>query len=307
MTERLYRRVAERIIEELAAGRLPWVTPWASGCAVEPATNAVSRRAYSGVNAVLLWEAASRRGYTCNRWMTFAQARIATDGVRRGESGTTIVFAREYVPRIEQERVDSGEIQLRDATKRFHLRSYRVFNLDQLVDVPAKYRPAAPATTGKDNREVEELLRKTGAEIRVGGTDAYFNHAEDFVALPGESFFAHRADFYATALHEMIHWTGHETRLDRSFGQSIRDSAYVREELIAELGGAFLCARFGIQPQARHSDYIGHWLEAINAEPRALFRSASAASAAADYLIAFTQEGQDSGEPRATDRYPSSA
>ena len=287
MKNSLYDRVTRKIIAEMEAGILPWEKPWADGEVIEAARNAVTGRSYSGINVLLLWDAVCQQGFSTNRWMTFNQARRTAGGVRRHEKGTRIVFATRYVPRAERERVEAGIIPPHQAETRFHMKAYSVFNLDQVADAPARLWPR-PRTAGASERcrEVEALAEGVGAKIRSRGNDAYYHHLEDFIAIPPMASFVETDDYCSTLLHELTHWTGHPSRLGRPFGQAVTDSEYIHEELIAELGAAYLSANYGIRPRARHSDYIAYWLAALKADSRVLFTAARSASEAADYLLA---------------------
>ena len=275
MKNSLYDRVTRKIIAEMEAGILPWEKPWADGEVIEAARNAVTGRSYSGINVLLLWDAVCRQGFSTNRWMTFNQARRTAGGVRRHEKGTRIVFATRYVPRAERERVEAGIIPPHQAETRFHMKAYSVFNLDQVADPPARLWPI-PRTAGASERcrSVEALAEGVGAEIRSRGNDAYYHHLEDFIAIPPMASFVEADDYCSTLLHELTHWTGHPSRLRRPFGHAVTDSEYIHEELIAELGAAYLSANYGIRPRARHSDYIAYWLAALRADSRALFTAA---------------------------------
>ena len=304
MTASLHDEVTRSIIREMESGVLPWERPWRSGGVIESARNAATGRCYTGVNTLLLWNAVSRHGYACNRWMTFRQARAAAGGVRRKERGTRIVFASRYLPREERARVESGAITAEQAATRFHIRAYHVFNLDQLRDPPRHLwpRPEAAAPPARCRRATS-LADRAGAEIRHGGDDAFYHHGEDYIAMPAPGSFVEADDYASTLLHELTHWTGHASRLDRPFGRAPTDRAYIREELVAELGAAFLSAEIGIRPRARHSDYIACWLAELRADSRALFRAARRASEAAAWLRdgpAAAATGNQAGAPPAS-------
>lgn len=285
MTSTLYRQVAEEIVTELRKGCVPWVKPWNESGTLDIARNAATGRPYSGINVLLLWNAAQRSGFSCNSWMTFLQAQRFAGGVRRGSRGSLMVFAREYVPRRERERISSGAIAAEEAERRFHLQTHRVFNLDQLNAPPDMLRPAH-ASSAERCEKAEAVLGGCGARVVHESGDAFYDIEGDTVVMPQRRQFGRQEDYYATLLHELVHWTGHPERLGRPFGESPFDPVYIQEELVAELGAAFLCSSLGIQPRTRHSDYIAHWLSQIDAEPKTLFRSSSAASQASNYLLA---------------------
>ena len=306
MKRNLYEHVTRKIIAEMEAGTLPWEKPWTDGRVIESARNALTGRSYSGINVLLLWDAVCRKGFSTNRWMTFNQARGVAGGVRRHERGTRIVFANRYLPRAEKQRIEAGTIEPHEAEARFHMKAYTVFNLDQLRDPPERLWPKPRKAGSPERRDrVVRLARRSGADIRAGGNDAYYHHLEDFIAIPPAASFFEEDDYCSTLLHELTHWTGHSTRLRRSFGHAVTDPEYIHEELIAELGAAYLSANFGIRPRARHSDYIAYWLAALKADSRALFSAARSATEAADYLLA--REAEMAGIPASqrSPRFPS--
>lgn len=285
MASAIHDRVTQKIVEEMEDGHVPWERPWQGRPEVEPARNAVSGHRYRGVNVLLLWNTLRRYGFSCNRWLTFHQARSHTGGVRRGARSSRIVFANEFIPRAERRRIEAGEIRADEAVCRWHLRSFAVFNLDQCVDVPEQLRPpASPLRAEERVAGAERLIRQSGADIRVGGADAFYHYRHDYIALPDSKLFSRAGDFYATALHELSHWTGHSSRLNRRFGTAPPDRDYILEEMIAELSTAFLCAEFGIEPRSRHSDYLAFWLAMMRADSTLIFTCARQGSNAADYL-----------------------
>ena len=275
----IHTEIVEGLVAEMEAGVLPWRKPWSdSEVSRDLPANGATGRPYSGVNILLLWSASTERGYTDHRWVTFNQAK-AFGGVRKGERGTRIVFATQFVPQEERRRIAAGETTEERARRVWCLRRYSVFNLAQTRDAAALETVAA--TTGGP----AAFLVATGADIRHGGTNAFYHHLEDFVQLPDPSRFESGNDHAATALHELAHWTGHPTRLDRPFGRAVTDPDYASEELIAELASAFLCSHLGIaQTGGQHASYIAYWLAAIRKDARYLFSAARQASAAAEFL-----------------------
>lgn len=281
----LYDEVTAKIIFELEAGRLPWVQPWASsGRGPAMPTNALTGRAYSGVNVLMLWGAVMAGGYPSQGWLTFRQALEAGGAVRRGERGTTIVYADRFTPQAEAERAEREGGAARAVP---FLKRYTVFNVaqcDGLADgtgqdpVPLAEREIVPVA--------EAMISASGADVRIGGDQAYYIPSLDYIQIPPQPAFHHQINFYRTALHELTHWTGHASRLDRLPKGGFELSDRAREELVAEMGAAFLCAALGIESTVRHADYIGGWLDILRADNRAIFRAASAASKASDYLLA---------------------
>lgn len=308
----LYDDVTARIIDELEAGRFPWAQPWdAAAFAPSLPRNADTQRSYSGINILILWSEAVRRGFSSQGWLTFRQAQAAGGQVRKGEKGTTIFYAARFTPKGEEggERGGAAEVGGSDHVggaagasdgdrsvpflKRFTL--FNVAQIDGLpdrctaLDVPLPPRETVPVA--------ERLIAATGADIRIGGNEAYYSPSGDYVALPPQQAFFEQIDYYRTALHELGHWTGHGSRLARDQSGAFGSAAYGREELCAELASAFLCAALGIRPTVRHADYLGAWLAIMRADTRAIFRAASLASKAADYLLGFSREAEPGMPP----------
>jgi antirestriction protein ArdC len=287
----LYAEVTGRVIAELEAGRLPWVQPWdgaACGCAM-PA-NAVSGRTYSGINVLILWSAVIDGGYASQRWLTYRQAQAAGGSVRRGDKGTTVCYADRFTPKSEQERARDED---RDARQLAFLKRFTVFNVEQCEGLPEALAqvPQPPAELDMLPR-VRALIEASGADVRIGGAHAYYAPGADYVAVPPQAAFHEPINWYRTTLHELGHWTGHTSRLGRDQSGMFGSAAYAREELVAEMASAFACASLSIQPTVRHADYVGSWLEVLRGDDKAIFRAASAASKAADYLLALSADGE---------------
>lgn len=302
----LYDEVTARIVAELEEGRFPWAQPWdASSFAPGLPRNADTGRGYSGINILILWGEAMRRGFGSQGWLTYRQAEAIGGQVRKGEKGTTIYYAARFTPKgaggnggggaseAPQTGGSSGESGAEggasgDGRSIPFLKSFTVFNFAQVDGLPdrctAFEQPLAP-------REIEpvaeQLLAASGADIRIGGNEAYYSPSGDYIALPPQQAFFAQIDYYRTALHELGHWTGHKARLGRDLSGGFGSAAYGREELCAELASAFLCASLGIAPTVRHADYLGAWLAIMRADTRAIFKAASLASKAADYLFDF--------------------
>jgi antirestriction protein ArdC len=287
----LYDEVTARIIAELEQGRFPWVQPW-STAAASPGLprNATTGRAYSGVNVLILWGAVIAGAYPNQGWLTFRQALAAGGCVRKGEQGVTVCYADRFTPEAEKQRsAEQGD----DARSIPFLKRFVVFNVAQCDGLPEHYSTDAPPLPERELVPIaENLIAATGADFRIGGPRAFYSPSGDFVQVPPQPAFPRQIDFYRTALHELGHWTGHASRLARSFGGRFGDSAYAREELCAELTSAYLCATLGIVPTVRHADYLGSWLAVLREDSRAIFKAASQASKAADYLLAFAAARQ---------------
>ena len=279
MKRDLYAEVSARIIAELEAGALPWVKPWsATPCANTPC-NAVTNRPYSGCNVVLLWMAQAA-GYQMPRFLTYKQATELGGHVRKGERGTKVYFVKQL--EIREDADDESSTRLIPM-----MREYTVFNVEQCEGLPDSVKALKPARArNPDSRDdlADEFLRSTGADIREGHGEAYYVPSRDFISLPAFGAFKGADHFYNVAFHELTHWTGHRRRLDRDLKNRFGSRDYAAEELIAELGAAFLCAEFGFDGDLRHAGYVGHWIELLKADKRAFFTACSQASKAADYL-----------------------
>lgn len=293
----LYDEVTAKIIHELEGGRFPWVQPWAragegASGAIAPGLprNALSARPYSGVNILILWSEVIERGFASQSWLTFRQALEAGGCVRKGERGTSIVYADRFVPKTEAARAaQDGD----DAKTVPFLKRFTVFNVAQCEGLrPGLASDHEPLAAREIVPVAEQLINASGADFRIGGDKAYYVPSHDFIAVPPQTAFYDQVNFFRTALHELTHWSGHKSRLARDFTGTFGSSGYAREELTAEMGSAFLCAALGIVPTVRHSDYIGSWLDVLRADNRAIFRAASAASKAADYLLGFQNEAK---------------
>jgi antirestriction protein ArdC len=286
----LYDEVTGRILAQLKEGRLPWVQPWGlSGatCAALP-RNACSLRPYSGINILILWAAVIDGGYPTQDWLTFRQARDVGGTVRKGEKGTTVVYADRFIPQAETARAaETGD----DPKSVPFLKRFTLFNAAQCDDLPDRFAlQAAPPPECENVPVAEEVIAASGVDFRIGGDKAFYAPAADFVQVPPQPLFHASINFYRTALHELTHATGHASRLARDLSNPFGSAGYAREELVAEMGSAFLCAALGIVPTVRHADYIGAWFEVLSGDNRAIFRAASQASKAADWLLARREE-----------------
>ena len=290
----LYDEVTAKIIAQLEAGCFPWAQPWNSVTALPGLPrNAVSGRPYSGVNVLILWGAVIEGCYPSQDWLTFRQALAAGGCVRKGERGHTIFYADRFTPDDERgggETQEGGEPRSIPFLKRFV-----VFNAAQCDGLPEQLTAdPTPLPPREQHDSAEALIAATGADFRIGGARAFYDVGGDFVQVPPQPAFAHQIDFYRTALHELGHWAGSKERLARDQSGRFGSAAYAREELCAELASAYLCAALGIVPTIRHADYLGSWLAVLRADNRAIFKGASQASKAADFLLAFVRESEAS-------------
>jgi len=231
------------------------------------------------------------RGFSTQNWLTFRQALGLGGNVRKGEHGTTVVYADRFVPDEERKRAERDGDE--PSAIRF-LKRFAVFNTDQCEDLPREVVSApSPVPEGLVVPPAEALIAATGADFRVGGDRAFYNPNYDFIQVPRPDAYFEPINWHRTALHELGHGTGAAQRLDRDISGSFGSKKYAQEELVAEITSAFVCASLGIVPTVRHADYIGSWLEVLREDDRAIVRAASAASKAADYLLAFCRESNE--------------
>jgi len=298
----LYDDITSKIIAELEAGRVPWVQPWGTAAAKSPLAmpaNAATGRQYSGINVLILWGAVIDHGFPVQSWLTFRQALSLGGNVRKGERGTTVVYADRFIPDDEKRRAqETGD----EAQAIPFLKRFTVFNVAQCEGLPDDLAVAPPAPEpGTIEPRVEALIKATGIDFRIGGNRAFYMPAADYVQVSPPQAYFETINWHRTALHELGHATGHESRLGRDFSGSFGSKKYAFEELVAEMNAAFCCASIGIIPTVRHADYIGSWLEVLHEDNRAIVRAASQASKAADWLLAFLPEAATVSEP-ANDR-----
>ncbi|MBR0721755.1 ArdC family protein [Bradyrhizobium manausense] len=278
-TADLYSKVTDSIIKQLEAGVIPWTKPWAiekkAGIAYVP-TNVATGRPYSGINTLLLWAEAMERGFHSHSWMTFKQANDIGAHVRKGEHGTTVVFTK-WTEKPDEE---TGETK-----KRSLLKTYTVFHVEQLEKLPPAYQATVePPPETEVYEGALKLTRECGVDIQYSGTKAAYYPQRDQIVLPPYSWFEAPEEFYGVAFHEIIHSTGHKDRLNRNLSTRFGSNAYAFEELVAELGSAFLCAHSGIAARHRSASYVESWLKVLKEDRRAIFQAASYASQAADWV-----------------------
>ena len=287
----LYDEITTKIISELEAGRLPWVQPWGTAAAKAPLAmprNAATGRQYSGINVLILWGAVISHGYSGQSWLTFRQALALGGNVRKGEHGTTVVYADRFVPDDEKKRArETGE----EAAAIPFLKRFTVFNSVQCENLPEDVAIVAPPPPpGLIEPQVEALIKASGIDFRIGGDHAFYVPAHDYVQVPPPQAFFEPINWHRTALHECSHASGAPHRLNRDLSGAFGTKKYAFEELVAEISAAFCCAALGIVPTVRHADYISSWAEVLREDNRAIVRAASQASKAADYLLNFLPE-----------------
>jgi antirestriction protein ArdC len=281
MNRDVYQSVTDSIVSLLERGAAPWRKPWNDSNAVSAAMpfNAVTGRHYSGINVPLLWGDAQEKGYPTNGYVTYCQAQERGGFVRKGEHGRMVIFWK--FQDVTERKPDGTEEQ---RTVPF-ARAYTVFNVAQVSNIGETKAGEILQPVEPDN--VISWCESVGVPVRHGGNRAYYVPSLDYITLPRPEQFRSVASYHATALHELTHATGHESRLNRRFGARFGDEAYAFEELCAELGSAFLCASIGIEnaPLEDHASYLDHWLKILKNDKRAIFTAASQAQKACDYCL----------------------
>lgn len=230
----LYDDITNKIITELEGGRLPWVQPWGTAAAKAPLAmpkNASTGRGYSGINVLILWGAVIEHGFPDQSWLTFRQALLLGGNVKKGERGTTVVYADRFIPDDEKQRArETGE----DAHAIPFLKRFTVFNTAQCENLPEDLAPAvSPPARGLIEPRVEALIAATGIDFRIGGNRAFYASGPDFVQVPPPQAYFEPINWHRTALHELGHASGHSSRLGRDLSGSFGTKKYAFEELVA--------------------------------------------------------------------------
>jgi antirestriction protein ArdC len=283
----IYARITDRIVSDLEKGVRPWVRPWSAANAAGRITRPLrhSGMPYQGINIILLWSEALARGFTSPIWMTFKQSLELGAHVRKGESGSTVVYASQFTKTETDAHGDEVERGIP------FLKAYSVFNVNQIDDLPEQYYAAPAPVTDPVTRiaEADAFFDATDARITYGGSKAFYAPATDHIQLPPFESFRDAESFVAIRAHETIHWTAPPHRVNRDLSRYHKDrSERAREELIAELGSVFLCADLGIvpelEPRPDHASYLASWLEVLSNDKRFIFSAAAHAQRAVNYL-----------------------
>ena len=272
----IYQQVTDKIIAALETGVGPWIKPWDdSKVAFGLHRNGSSERSYRGINVLLLNLVAFEKGYTDPRWVTFQDVQRLGGRIKKGEKHTKVVFWK--ILEIEKEDQEKQKVIPL-------VRVHRVFNVEQCEHLNIqKLSPATDETIATTNQSAESIL--TLPTIRYGGTKAAFYPTQDFIQIPPKNSFESLEHYYATAFHEVTHWTGHDARLQRTFGKRFGDKDYAFEELVAEIGSAFLGGATGLPfNEMRHPEYIQEWIKVLKEDKRAVFNACRLSQAATDFI-----------------------
>jgi len=290
----VYSRITDKIIADLEQGVRTWMKPWNAGNTAGRITRPLRHNGipYSGINILMLWAEAISQGFAAPMWMTFRQASELGAHVRKGEKGSLVVYANSITRSEEDENGEEAEREIH------YMKGYTVFNVEQIDGLPEHYygKPEVQTTAVERISHAEAFFAATKADIRYRGDRAFYSNDGDYIQIPVIEAFRDAESFYATLAHESAHWTRHRSRLDRDFGRKQwGDEGYAREELVAELASAFLCADLGITPEVRddHASYIANWLTVLKNDKRAIFGAAAHAQKAVDYLHGLNVRDED--------------
>ncbi len=286
MTDSHYRdpmqEFADRIVSELEKGVKPWVRPWDPDKAGGPQApfNPVTGKHYHGVNVLIL--GMDLRAFESGdpRWMTYQQAQEKKWHVRKGERSTTIFFAKPL--EIDDEETEDSRKTIKI------LKHYAVFHASQIDGIPAYKAPTVEEAPWTRPEAAEIIMKNSGAVIRIGGDRAFYSPATDHIQLPPDNAFRGPSDLATTALHELGHWTGHKSRLNRNLENRFGSAAYAMEELRAEMASAFVASVLGIPTDIpQHASYLASWIKPLKDDKREIFRAAADAQRIADMELGF--------------------
>ena len=267
----VYQVVTDRIVTALEQGDIPWLKPWKDGKNADPSMpfNASTGRAYNGINVLLLWS----MPYSSNGWLTYKQAADCGGNVKKGEKSTLVTFWQ-----FLKERVNGLETGKTIPM----IKHFNVFNIDQCENLE-KLKTIEPIEISDNN--ALDLALNNGAVVKHGGNKAFFKPSADYIQMPPQANFKESNGYESTLLHELTHWTGHKDRLERDFTGRFGTDAYAFEELIAEMGSAFLCTMLNVEENTlQHTSYIQSWLKVLKTDKRAIFTAATQAKKAAQLL-----------------------
>lgn len=282
-----YQEVTDRLVAIMEQGRKPWDMPWdenkAGLMSLTAPVNATTGKRYRGINLVVLLSDDKAVSSQDPRWCSYKQATDAGWQVRKDEKSTTVYFYRKITKKADEGTDDDNTF--------FVMKSFPVFHASQIAGIP-DYVP--PVITEEFNapEAAQVIIDNSGADFRIGGSRAFYSPSKDFIQMPPGQAFKTPEDWAATSLHELGHWTGHNTRLDRKFGTKSGDkTAYAREELRAELASVFIGSELGLTGEIQnHANYLSSWLNVLKDDKKEIFKAAADAQRIADYCLKFHPE-----------------
>ena len=278
----IYQEITNQILSDFEKGLPVWEKPWKKGFMGFP-TNAFSNSFYSGVNTLILWLRQSNTGFETSQWLTFLQVKKLGGKVKKGEKATQIVFYKKLVI-TDKESEEEKTIPM--------LKTHSVFNLSQTEGLEPLIKKSSSKEKAlfQDVKRAEELIKKSQADIAFAPIDrACYQPIEDKILMPKKEQFKTQEGFYSTLFHELSHWTGHKSRLNRKKGNKKGSQDYAFEELIAELSASFICCHLGFEYSTQHSAYIKDWLEVLKGDKKAIFKASSQAQKATEFILGKVQ------------------
>jgi antirestriction protein ArdC len=288
----LFERITAQIVAAIESGPGRYEMPWHRwGGALGQPINAITGRPYRGANVLQLWLTAELEGYPCGRWATLRQWSAAGGKVRKSERATPVVFWKTTTATSDKPDDEA------DPAPRLIGRCYYLFNEAQVENVQPREHVSR---LSPDQRiaAAESFIAATGADIRHGGDRALYSPASDQICLPNFEQFRDPLGYYAVASHELVHWSGAKHRLDRELGGRFGAHSYAAEELVAEIGAAFIAAQLGLtlKPRDDHASYVSSWLQVLRNDSRAILTAAAKAQEAVDYLLGLSSRGRHEGD-----------
>jgi len=283
----IHQIITDKIINILERGTVKAGARWSGSKATGLPVNAKTGEPYHGINVLILWAEMAEKSYASSQWLTYKQAADVGANIRKGEKSVMCVYYKTVGKYDESKPEDEQESY-------FMAKPFWLFNVSQIDGLPSDLQDADTVVTGgtfAPHFEAEQILRNSGANINFGFDSAFYSPNTDKICLPGRERFTSEANFYATALHELTHWTGNESRLNREFGKRFGDDAYAFEELVAELGAAFTVGKLGMVDATieAHADYVQSWISVLKNDKRAIFTAASHAAKASNFIFSTAQ------------------
>lgn len=289
----IFIKITKLFIDALKTGAPPWRKPWSQSLS-SPGfpVNAATERRYTGINITILWASAIASGFEHDRWLTIRQVSNAGGQVRKGEKGTTAVLYKKI--KIEHKaKDDEDDVQSQSDRSYKIARAFTLFNVEQCTGLPKKIEVGLHPNSKKEqiwesHRSADDLVQLCGAKVRHTGSVATYLPASDIICMPPKSAFDSTAGYYSTLMHELTHWTGHKSRLNRPGiveSHPFNSVSYAFEELVAEIGSAFLCADYRIFGELRHESYVLSWIKILENDPKAIFSSSAQAWKARNFLM----------------------
>jgi antirestriction protein ArdC len=269
-----YDQLTAQLVDMVDSATGEWSPPWRMS-GLECHQNAKTLRRYQGMNVLMLWLTQMKHSYSYPVWATLKQWNSMGARVKKGSKGTAVVFYDQY-----RKQINGGEDEVSYSIAKTHY----IYNADQVDGFELPQRP--PLTSHDNLDDIEKFIKDTKADIRIQGERAFYVPSQDFIAMPDKGLFPHVEHYYSVMFHELTHWTGAKNRLDRELkGKGFRTD-YAYEELVAELGAAFLSADFGIINAVKddNAKYLKVWRDAMKQDSKIIFNAASQATKAVMYL-----------------------